>query len=151
MEMVLRYYDRTVDERPCLDYYVRGGFCIALMVNEDGTTQEVKYDDLEYDSSRRIGEPKIDASEEVIEKVRRVRLLGKTPRNSADIYKRVRAGDVVEVVKGRKYPKGTRITVKASYPFLIDKGHKFVEMYYLLGTNGEKISAENTIIVGFSD
>ena len=45
MEMVLRYYDRTVDERPCLDYYVRGGFCIALMVNEDGTTQEVKYDE----------------------------------------------------------------------------------------------------------
>ena len=66
--MVLRYYDRTVDERPCLDYYVRGGFCIALMVNEDGTTQEVKYDDLEYDKSRRIGEPNIDASEEVIER-----------------------------------------------------------------------------------
>ena len=36
------------------------------MVNEDGTTQEVKYDDLEYDSSRRIGEPKIDASEEIL-------------------------------------------------------------------------------------
>lgn len=147
--MVFEYYDGRVDGRPCLDYVSRGGMCFAIMANDDGTTEEIRYDDLDYDAQyRRIGEPVLDASDEVCEKVRRVNVLNRMPKISSCDYRGVRIGDVVEVVKGRKYPKGTRFAVADFYTF---RKNARVGIDYVRGINGERISADNVVIVGFSE
>ena len=52
--------------------------------------------------------------------------------------------DVVKVIKGRKYAKGTLIAVKELYTFDTGRGQKIP---YIYGTNNEKISQYNCELV----
>jgi len=56
----------------------------------------------------------------------------------------VSTGDVVKVVKGRKYTRGTLIAVKEIYLFDIGYGQ---HIPYISGTNNEKISQYNVELV----
>jgi hypothetical protein len=56
----------------------------------------------------------------------------------------VSTGDVVKVVKGRKYTRGTLIAVKEIY--LFDTGYG-QHIPYISGTNNEKISQYNVELV----
>ena len=101
--MTLRYYDGTTDTRYCLTTYCSGGRCFATMVNDDLTTEDVFYDDYE-DQCGRIGEPKIDCPKDIAIAVREKNVLGKDGCYAEE-------GDIVEVVKGRKFPKGMKMAV----------------------------------------
>lgn len=121
--MAFRYYDGRVDERYCLTAECRGGLCIAVMVNDDLTTDEILYDDYDYQSSRRIGEPRVDCPEDIRIKVREKKVLGESGVLS-------QPGDVVEVVKGRKYPIGMKLVVSD----VKDGGYNRYRGYYVSST-----------------
>ncbi len=102
--MVFRYYDGRVDERYCIGTDYRGGFCYAEMVNDDYTTEEIFYDDLDYGREVRIGDPCIDCPKEVRALVREKEVLGECGWYA-------HRGDIVEVIKGKKYPIGMKMAV----------------------------------------
>lgn len=141
--MTFNYYDGSVDKRYCLTTECRGGFCYAIMVNDNYTTEEIYYDDIEYDTSRRIGEPHIDCPREVRVLVREKAVLGQDGHR-ADV------GDIVEVVKGRKYPKGMKMSVVRVIEghFNNRYGH-YVKSCVMFGSeNGyESIDSDNVRII----
>lgn len=55
-------------------------------------------------------------------------------------------GDIIEVYKGRKLPKGTKITVKKEYQY--KDQYDRIQACYWIGTKGEFINQANCIIVG---
>lgn len=139
--------DGFVDMRECIDTEYCGGLCYAHMVNPDYTVERLFYDDYDYQGcDARLGEPKIDASKETIGHVRARHVIGNTPWFDMNVrYKNAKIGDEIVVVKGRKYPKGTIITIADVVTFKYasyDTGTK-----YIIGTNGEKVQASNCIVI----
>lgn len=144
--MTLRYYDGSIDERECIAIECNSLSCKAIMVNPDYTTERVEYDNLDYQDGRK-GEPKIDATSETMNRVREKALLGHMPSFLRfGPWRDVHPGDVVEVVKGRKYPKGTLITIKETYVYTISGTYGHGDIDYILGTNGEKVACNNCIV-----
>lgn len=143
---MIHYYNGKKDERECVD--ILGGTLVhAVMVNDDYSLDRVLIDDYDYQDGR-VGNAKIDASDETCAKVRAKLMLGEMPYNAPERYKGVRAGDIVEVVKGRKYPIGMTITVKeyTNYrtPF-------YDVIPYIVGTDGEFIQAKNCKVIAVAE
>lgn len=143
--MAFRYYDGTYEPRPCIDLLYCGGICYAKMVNDDLTFENVYYDDADYGAERRLADPRIDASEELIERVRQAHIVGKMPHFTGMEYQSARAGDVVEVVKGRKYPVGQKIVIAKTFEYFVHSYDR-VGITYIVGTKGERIQAKNTVV-----
>jgi hypothetical protein len=55
------------------------------------------------------------------------------------------AGDVIEVIRGRKYPIGSRYVVQKEYTYY-DQYHR-PQGYYWVTTTGERIQKHNCVIV----
>jgi|GEM_PF-6850715 hypothetical protein len=58
----------------------------------------------------------------------------------------IQVGDIIEVVKGKKYPHGTRGIVTFVYEYQRPNGSGFVT--YCLTDNGMKVAAKNVKIAG---
>ena len=144
--MVIIYNSGNVDERECVDLECTSQSVHAVMVNDDYTLDRVFIDDVDrYDG--KIGRGVIDASDETHEKVREKLMVGRRPYISLHKFKGVKIGDVVEVVKGRKYNIGDEIEVADLYRYTPPYGRDSVD--YIRGTKGEKIQAKNCKIIKF--
>lgn len=139
--MAIHYFNGETDERECVDY---GGSSLihAYMVNPDYTLDKVFIDDMDRQDGM-IGRATIDATDDTCEKVRAVNMVGKIPFISGIKYKGVRKGDIVEVIKGRKYNHGDLITVADYYNYKLP----YDTVDYIIGANGEKIASHNCKIL----
>ena len=137
--MVFRYYDGRVDERYCIDMDCRGGHCHAIMVNDDYTTDEIFYDDLDYGKEVRIGDPYIDCPEDVRALVREKKVFGESGWFAE-------TGDIVEVIKGKKYPVGMKMAV---IDFKEVRYNGYLTLYITFGSEKgiERIDADNVKII----
>lgn len=146
--MALKYDNGDIDPRPCIG--TRGTYsrAYALMVNDDGTIDEILYDDTDR-GNHAWATPVKDATPEILTKVASKARVGNraivTPHY--DNYKTVQKGDIVEVVKGRKYPKGTKIEVEKTSIYTVPNTYGKKWIGYILGTNGEKVNADNCVVV----
>lgn len=140
--MVIKFYSGKVDERECVD--IEGGMIVhAIMVNPDYSVERVVIDNTDYYDGR-IGDARIDASDETAERVRARQMLGRRPFIAPERHLGVRAGDTVEVIKGRKYSIGDEIIVKDVYRYNLPYGDG---VEYIHGTNDERIQMRNCKIV----
>ena len=144
--MVIIYDFGNVDERECVDLECTSLSVHAIMVNEDYTLDSVLTDDVDRQDGY-IGRGVIDASDETHEKVREKLMTGRKAYISYNKFRGVKTGDVVEVVKGRKYTIGDEIEVADVYRYTLPYGRDTVD--YICGTKGEKIQAKNCKIIKF--
>ena len=141
---MIKYYDGRVDTRPTLTTEVSGGFVYAIQMNKDGSTEAICYDDLEYGAEVREADVCVDANDfdyDLNERYLAYNRLGKE-----GIYAKV--GDVVKIIKGRKYAKNIEFTVSKINRYSIPGtyGHKVI--IYLCDINNEyRVDAFNTLIV----
>ena len=137
--MTFNYYDGRVDKRYCVGTRCSGGYCYAIMVNDNYTTEEIYYDDIEYDTSRRIGEPHIDCPDNIAILVREIIVSGQDGWSAEK-------GDIVEVVKGTKFPIGMKMSV-IDFESTNYKGHKMLYITFGSEKGIEKIAADNVKII----
>lgn len=145
---MIKYYNGEIDERHTLRTTVNGGRVYAIQINSDGSKDPVCYDDLDYGKDRREADVIIDATEEdyKLEQIWEAKYrIGKD-----GIIAKV--GDIVKVVKGRKFDKGLVLEVINDSIYVVDGtyGHKQVRYLHFKDSNGNinKIIAENTKIIG---
>ena len=140
--MTFRYYDGKVDERYCIGLDCSGGLCEAIMVNDDYSTDRILYDDYDRQDARK-GEPKVDCPREIRLLVREKEVLGQNGYYAEP-------GDIVEVVKGRKYPIGMKMAVVCVRNYANDysRGWKPRDELFFGSENGyEAIAPENVRII----
>ena len=144
--MAIIYNNGNVDERECVDLECTSLSVHAIMVNDDYTLDRVFIDDVDRQDGY-LGRGVIDASDETHEKVREKNMTGRRPYIAYHKFSGVKIGDIVEVVKGRKYTIGDEIEVADVYSYTLPYGRDTVD--YIRGTNGEKIQAKNCKITKF--
>ena len=144
--MVIIYDIGKVDERECVDLECTSQSVYAIMVNDDYTLDSVLTDDVDRQDGY-IGRGVIDASDETHEKVREKIMTGRRPYITHYKFRGVKIGDIVEVVKGRKYTIGDEIEVADLYSYTLPYGRDTID--YICGTKGEKIQAKNCKIIKF--
>ena len=141
---MIKFYNGEIDRRMTYDVIVSGGIVTAYQVKDDYTLDSVFIDDFEYERSIRTGDYVIDVTAEVAEKVMNVK---RAERVGQDGFMGL-IGNIVKVVRGKKYPLGytTKICGYAEFSPIGCYGHQ--KTFYIIGTNGERIDRRNIEIIG---
>jgi hypothetical protein len=140
---MIRYYNGNIDARHTITTNVDGSSVYALQVNIDGSYDWIQFDDLEYDKSVRIADCTIDATAqdiEAYEAYRRKELIGRSGHIA-------HIGNIVKVVKGRKYPIGLEATVLDTYEYIVPNTYGHKKTWYLITDKG-RIDGLNCLIIG---
>lgn len=145
---MIKYYNGKIDERHTLRTTVNGGRVYAIQINPDGSKDPVCYDDYDYDRDRREADVVIDATEEDY----RLEQIWEAKYRIGKEGFLAHVGDIVKVVKGRKFDKGLVLEVINDSIYVVDGtyGHKQVRYLHFKDKDGNinKIIAENTKIIG---
>ena len=145
---MIKYYNGEIDERHTLRTTVNGGRVYAIQINPDGSKDPVCYDDYDYDRDRREADVVIDAAEEDY----RLEQIWEAKYRIGKGGTIAKVGDIVKVVKGRKFDKGLVLEVINNSIYVVNGTYEHKQVRYLhfkdKDGNINKIIAENTKIIG---
>lgn len=112
------------------------------MANPDFTISKVIIDNVDDYAPR--ARAIVDADDKTRNECRARACIGHRPIMGGGRFRMCLKGDVIEVVKGRKYPHGTLIEVSEMVDF---RTPSYETLQYVVGTNGERVNADNCMVL----
>ncbi len=125
-----------------------GGSLIKCVFYNPETKKVVNFvvDDYEYNYGDGLVNRDYDL--QTLEYIRRMPLdLEALEHYKKNKLKEITEGSRVEVIKGRKYPKGLQGTVKKLYTYIAPNSYNKVQVQYAILESGEKINVKNIKLI----